>query len=196
MKTNHDSDKPMNATTARLITLCRAGDEAAIESLVSTHQRSVYRLALSILEDPQEAEEAAQDTLIAALAALDTYRGDSAFTTWLHTITVNVCYSRLRKRRTLERLKNTLQSIFRTSGERLPHPEQTLIQNESETAIWNAVHKLGDKHRLPILLRYYHDYSVTEISQILGINEGTVHSRLSIARERLRSILGEERLRT
>src|SRR3546814_12520019 len=60
-------------------------------------------LALSILDDPAEAEEAAQDALVAAINALDTYRGDSAFTTWLYAITLNVCRTRLRKHRSEER---------------------------------------------------------------------------------------------
>jgi RNA polymerase sigma-70 factor (ECF subfamily) len=175
--------------TARLINLCRAGDEGAVETLVSQYQKSTFRLALSILEDPCEAEEAAQDALLAALGALDSYRGDASFNTWLHTITVNVCRSRLRKRQAWERLKNTILTIFRTGGEALPPPEETAIQNEAQAALWRAIHTLDEKHRLPIILRYYHDYSIAEIAQILSVNEGTIHSRLSIARDRLHSLL-------
>jgi RNA polymerase sigma-70 factor (ECF subfamily) len=183
-------DNPME--TARLITLCRDGDESAVETLVSTFQKPTYRLALSILEDPSEAEEAAQDALLAALGALDSYRGEASFNTWLHTITVNVCRSRIRKRQTWERLKNTLQSFFHTGGEAPPHPEEVAIHNESDAALWRAVHGLNEKHRLPVILRYYHDCSIAEIAQILGVNEGTIHSRLSIARDRLRSLLEEK----
>jgi RNA polymerase sigma-70 factor (ECF subfamily) len=180
-------DTPME--TARLITLCREGDESAVETLVSKYQKPAYRLALSILEDPFEAEEAAQDALLSALGSLDSYRGDASFNTWLHAITVNTCRSRLRKRQTWDRLKNTIQDIFRTGGETPPPPEEAAIQDESEAALWRAVHKLDEKHRMPVILRYYHDCSIAEIAQILSVNEGTINSRLSIARDRLHSLL-------
>jgi RNA polymerase sigma-70 factor (ECF subfamily) len=184
-------DNPME--TARLITLCREGDESAVETLVSKYQKPTYRLALSILEDPSEAEEAAQDALLAALGSLDSYREEASFNTWLHAITVNICRSRLRKRQTWERLVSTIQAIFRTSGEIPPPPEEAAIQGESDAALWRSVHQLGDKHRLPVILRYYHDFSIAEIAQILNVNEGTIHSRLSIARLRLHALL-ERRL--
>ncbi len=175
--------------TALLIARCREGDESAVELLVSQHQKTTFRLALSILEDPSEAEEAAQDALMAALGALDSYRGEASFNTWLHAITVNVCRNRLRKRQTWCRLNNILQAIFNTAGERTPHPEEAVLQNESDRVLWKAVHSLGEKHRLPVILRYYHDCTVAEIAQILNVNEGTIHSRLSVARDRLRVML-------
>jgi RNA polymerase sigma-70 factor, ECF subfamily len=180
--------------TARMITLCREGDEGAVETLVSHYQKPTYRLALSILEDPFEAEEAAQDALLAALGALDSYRGDSSFNTWLHAITVNICRSRLRKRQTWDRLKNTILAIFRTGGDTPPPPEEMIIQDEADTALWQAVHKLDEKHRLPVILRYYHNFSIAEIAEMLKVNEGTIHSRLSIARDRLHSLLGGKTL--
>jgi RNA polymerase sigma-70 factor (ECF subfamily) len=183
----NNKDNPME--TARLITRCREGDESAVEILVSVYQKSTYRLALSILEDPSEAEEAAQDALLAALGALDSYRGEASLNTWLHAITINVCRSRLRKRQTWERLINSLRAIFRTSGETSLPPEDVAILNETDRALWQAVHALDEKHRLPVILRYYHDCSIAEIARILNVNEGTIHSRLSIARDRLRSML-------
>lgn len=180
--------------TTRLISLCRDGDESAVETLVITYQKPIYRLALSILEDPYEAEEAAQDALLTALGALDSFRGEASFNTWIHTITVNICLSRLRKRRTWDRLKTSLQSIFRSEGEQAPHPEEVALHNEADAALWQAIHSLDEKHRLPVILRYYHNYSITEIAQILDINEGTIHSRLSTARDRLHSMLVEKPL--
>lgn len=156
---------------------------------VRAHQQTVYRLALSILDDPAEAEEAAQDALVAAIKALDSYRGDSAFTTWLYAITLNVCRSRLRKHRSRDRLMDTLRSIFRVAGEAAPHPEEAAIRNEADAALVRAINSLDEKHRLPVVLRYYNDLSVAEIAQLLDISEGTVHSRLFTARERLRAML-------
>jgi RNA polymerase sigma-70 factor (ECF subfamily) len=161
-------------------------DAAAIEGLVATHRPKVYRLALSILDDPAEADEAAQDALLAALKALDSYRGEAAFSTWLYTITLNVCRARLRKRQTAERLFRTLKTFFWPAADKPRLPEENAILSETEADVWRAVNELDEKHRLPIILRYYHDFSTDEIARMLTINEGTVRSRLHTAREQLR----------
>ncbi|MBI3240972.1 MAG: RNA polymerase sigma factor [Chloroflexi bacterium] len=175
--------------TLQLLQDYQAGDALAVEMFVRAHQQAVYRLALSVLDDPAEADEASQDSLVAAINALDSYRGESAFTTWLYAITLNVCRARLRKRGSRERLIQALHAIFRLKGETAAHPEETAIKNEADAAVLQAVNRLDEKHRLPIVLRYYNDFSIAEIAQLLGINEGTVHSRLYTARERLRMML-------
>jgi len=171
--------------TAALVELCRTGDQIAIERLVRTHQSAVHRLALSVLDDPSEAEEATQDAFVAALKALESYRQEAAFTTWLYAITLNVCRGRLRQRRMRERVV-MVQKWFGVGSSASPSPEGAAITTERDSALWQAIQNLGEKHRLPIILRYYHDLSVTEIAQTLDINEGTVHSRLNTAREQLR----------
>jgi RNA polymerase sigma-70 factor, ECF subfamily len=178
--------------TAQLIERCRAGDALAIEALVRAHEQAVYRLALSILDDPAEADEAAQDSFVAALRALKSYRGESAFTTWLYAITLNVCRARLRQRRTWGRLMNSLRALLRRRGDAPADPEAVVIQHEADADLWNAVAVLDEKHRLPVILRYYQGLSTAEIAQVLGISEGTVHSRLFTARERLRAQLKEQ----
>ena len=156
---------------------------------VRAHQQSVYRLALSILDDPAEAEEAAQDALVAALNALDMYRGDSAFTTWLYAITLNTCRTRLRKHRSRDRLLDTLKALFHLNGDGVSHPEESAIRTEADEAVARAVNSLDEKHRLTVVLRYFNELSIAEIAQLLDISEGTVHSRLFTARERLRVML-------
>ncbi len=178
--------------TAQLIERCRAGDAPAIEALVRAHEQAVYRLALSLLDDPAEADEATQDSFVAALRALKTYRSQAAFTTWLYAITLNVCRARLRRRRTWGRLMNSLRALLRVGGDAPADPEAVVIQNEADTELWNAVTELDEKHRLPIILRYYQGFSTAETAQVLGISEGTVHSRLFTARERLRAHLKEQ----
>jgi RNA polymerase sigma-70 factor, ECF subfamily len=171
---------------------CRAGDPGAVEALVQTHRPAIYRLAVSILDDPAEADEAAQETFLAALRALSAYRGDAAFNTWLYRIAVNVCRGRLRQGRAWQRLKDALQAAQRWWGEAPPTPEAAAARRQTEAAVFRAVQALGEKHRLPVILRYYHGLSVAEIAEVLSVNEGTVHSRLSIARERLRGALRGE----
>jgi RNA polymerase sigma-70 factor (ECF subfamily) len=179
-----------------LIERCRSGDEEAIGLLVQDNQGAIFRLALSILDDPAEADEATQETFLAALRSLGSYRGAASLRTWLFAITINVCRSRLRRGRAWQRVKELfLGGAVSVSGrdEQAAHPEALAVQREAEDAVWQAVQALGEKHRLPVILRYYHDLRVAEIAGVLGISEGTVHSRLSTARDRLRVALSAAR---
>jgi RNA polymerase sigma-70 factor, ECF subfamily len=176
----------------RLIELCRVGDSSAIERFVQTYQRDVYRLALSILDDPGEADDATQESLLAALRGLDSFHGASSLKTWLFSITINICRTRLQKQKRSDRLRQILGGILRTQN--APSVEEHAIENQSDEALWRAIHSMDEKHRLPILLRYYHDLSVAEIASILQIPEGTVHSRLNTARRQLHEVLKEGRL--
>ena len=178
-----------NIQLATLLQRCQAGEMAAMQDLIRANQSAVFRLALSILDDPADAEEATQDTFLTALRALDRYRGDSTFTTWLYRITVNICRSRLRKRHARTRLLQALQSLSRLIGVGSTHPEDIAIQRENNAILWKAINTLDEKHRIPIILYYYHDLSVSEIAGVQGVREGTVLSRLYTARERLRAAL-------
>lgn len=174
---------------AKLISQCIAGDESAIEQFIRQHEAGVFRLALSVLDDVAEANEATQDTFIAALDALDGYQERASFRAWLYTIAMNLSRSRLRKRKTIQKLRQTLQNLLRIQAPKSPSPEEQVIQQQKDAQLWQAVEKLGEKHRLPVILRYFHDLSPAEVAQVLQINEGTVHSRLHTAREALRAAL-------
>ena len=176
----------------RLIELCRVGDSAAIENFVQTYQQDVYRLAISILDDAIEAEDATQDSLLAALRSLDSFRGASSLKTWLYSITVNICRTRLQRHKTYERLTKILGEILRVRS--TPSVEEKAVQSESDRTLWRAIHGMDERHRIPIVLRYYHDLSVAEIANILQIPEGTVHSRLNTGRRYLHDVLKEGRL--
>lgn len=173
----------------RLIELCRVGDLPAIERFVQTYQQDVYRLALSILDDPGEADDATQESLVAALRGLDSFRGGSSLKTWLFSITVNVCRTRLQWQKRSDRLRRILGGVLRVQS--IPSVEEAAIAHESDEALWRAIHNMDEKHRIPVVLRYYHDLSVAEIASVLQIPEGTVHSRLNTARRYLHAVLKE-----
>jgi RNA polymerase sigma factor (sigma-70 family) len=125
-------------------------------------------------------------------AKVDGWEADNhaaAFKTWLFSITVNVCRTRLHRQKRRGSLQQILQSLF---VQNQAHPENEAIQSETDSALWQAVHALDDKHRIIVILRYYHDLPVNEIAETLGVPVGTVHSRLNHARERLRTLLKEE----
>jgi len=175
--------------TAWLISECIAGNEAAIEMLVRQYETGVFRLALSIVGDQAEANEITQETFIAALRSLSSYREQQSFKAWLYTIALNQSRSHLRKRKTLERLRRTLNSLFRVETQKQVSPEESVLQNDKEAEVWKALNQLDEPFRIVVVLRYFHELSIAEISEILSVNEGTIHSRLHTARARLRSAL-------
>ncbi len=176
--------------STRLIQRCIAGDSTAIDEMVQTYQSSLYRIALLITDNPADADEVVQDAFIIACGASGGYRGESTLKTWLTAIVVNESRNRLRKRNR-QKLLNERILFFRRLFEQSNSPEKATIQQEKKDSVWQAIMALGEKHRIPIILRYYQDLPVAEIAKILEINVGTAHSRLNTARERLRSALGQ-----
>jgi RNA polymerase sigma-70 factor (ECF subfamily) len=88
-------------------------------------------------------------------------------------------------------MQQFLQNLFHLHNTD-EQPESRIIQNEIDSELWDAIRSLNDRHRIPLILRYYHDLPVADIAAILDIPTGTVHSRLNHAREKLNSLLKEE----
>jgi RNA polymerase sigma-70 factor, ECF subfamily len=161
-----------------------AEDEQTLEKWLREYYPYIHRLAASILDDAHEADDVAQETFIAAHRSLVGFRHDSDPKTWLTSIALNASRGRLRKRKIRQILNQTMQTLHITKNTPAS-PEQTVIQSESEQNVWKAVDELDEKHRLPIILRYVHELSVSDIARALHISQGTVHSRLHYARRQL-----------
>jgi len=199
--TPHIEDDPTNARSKGAPNRPLEGQSAGrvhhvreatdIESLVAGYSTYVRRLALSILGEPGEVDDAVQETFLAAYRNLERYRGEASPKTWLTSIAVNVCRGRLRKHKVKQSLQNALEALHILAPQEAT-PEQKAVQDEAGRRLWHAVDSLDEKHRLVVALRYVHDLSIAEIAASLNINEGTVHSRLHYARHRLRIFLGEE----
>jgi RNA polymerase sigma-70 factor (ECF subfamily) len=160
-----------------VIQRCQAGDERAFARLFDDYKNLVYRTAYLMLSDEQDAEDVLQEVFLAVYRSLDSYdRSKSAFTTWLHRITVNRCLNRRRKRRPL------LLDVSETAG-REPSPERLV---EADEAVRQALSRLSDKLRVVIVLRYYWGLPYAEISQVVGAPLGTVKSRLNAALRAMR----------
>lgn len=168
-----------------LIKKSRAGEPQAIEALVMQHQGAVYKLCNSILEDPDDAQDATQETFIAVVKSLKSFRGDSALRSWIFAIALNTCRGFLRKRVRHATIYANLNDASRNRAASKSNPERQVIQSEKSQALWDSIAELDEKHRLPIILRYYHELSTKEIAEILKIKLGTVHSRLDTARKRI-----------
>jgi RNA polymerase sigma-70 factor (ECF subfamily) len=136
-----------------------------------------------------DADDVAQETFIAAYHSLAGFRNESNSKTWLSAIAMNTSRGRLRKRKILHGLTNTMQA-FHLLKNPSSSPEQTAIQNELDQNIWKAVDGLDEKHRLPVILHYVHELNAAEIAKILHLSQGTVYSRLHYARKKLHDQLG------
>jgi RNA polymerase sigma-70 factor (ECF subfamily) len=160
-----------------------------IEDLMKEYYLYIFHLAFSILDDPDEAEDAAQETFIRAATHLCDYRGEAEIRTWLTAITVNVCRSELRKRKRRGLVEQSIKAIHSlVSGP--PDPEDQTAQNDLYRQLRQAIAGLDEKHRLPIILYYIQHLSVSQIAAIMETNEDTTHSRLFHARRKLAAKLG------
>jgi Tol biopolymer transport system component/DNA-directed RNA polymerase specialized sigma24 family protein len=175
-----------------LVRLAQAGEPSAIQAFIEQNHASVYRIALTILNDPGEAARAARESEAALIENLAGYPGPGAHTAWVYRITLQVCRRRLRWRG-LVGLVPGLRRRSDTSGgtqANLPRagngiPEGGLAPKPER--IWLAASgHLPDELRLPLILRYMHDLLPVEIAQVLGWSDAAAQARLRQARAQLR----------
>ncbi len=188
-----DAAQQYGVPTEDLIRRFQRGQPRAFEALYDRYKDTVYRTAFFVTRDSAEAEEAVQETFLDVLRALPHYRveGPAKFETWLYRVTVNRCRMRLRRKRLpsedWEEIEERLERI--PSPHPNHDPEDTLVRRERTAALWRAVDELPEGQRTVILLRYQQGLAYDEIAQVLGINEGTVKSRLFNAHVRLKERL-------
>lgn len=177
-----------------LVERCRSGDVTAFEPLVEKYRQRVYRLAYNVLRDAEEASDVAQEAFIRAYQALPSFRGQSAFYTWLFRITINVASDRARQRAARGRAFGTErveeEDWDRTLVDRGEAPDDSAARAEERRRIVRALESLPEHHRAIIMLSDLEGLSYREIAEVLGIPMGTVMSRLHNARRRLRAALG------
>ena len=174
-----------------LVRRCQQGDELAIEVMVQRYQNYVFRLCYLIMRNEQDAEDLTQDTFIRACRALPRFeiREGISFEAWLYRIAVNCCRSRMRRKWYQVVPWQRLGFGERIAAAPEDRPERVVLRGEQRDQVLAAISKLGEKHRLVIILRYYADLSNEEIASVLNIPSGTVRSRLHTARQRLRELL-------
>lgn len=163
-----------------------AGDTPAFEELVRRHERRIYNLSLRMVGREEDARDATQDAFLTALRKLSSFRGDAAFTTWLHRVTVNACYDLLRKR---GRAPITLEVP--------PEPVAPSIDPaEAASAgvdVRRALLRVREDFRTVLVMHDVQDLPYEEIAAVLEIPIGTVKSRLHRGRVALAEALGEPR---
>lgn len=186
-------------TDTDLVQRAKTGDLAAMEELVSRHERAVYSLARRIVGHDEDAQDVTQQTILDAIEHLGTFREEARFGTWLMRIATYAALKVIRKRRGLEMV--SLEAATEPQGDdgAIPHPEfiadwrqspeELASRNEARRLIEEALDQLDEKHRLVFLLRDVEGFSVRETAEALGLSEVNVKVRLLRARLQLRERL-------
>lgn len=173
-------------TDDQLIRRHLAGDRSAFGVLVERHQRRVYNLAYRMLGRPEDAADATQDAFVTAMRKLEGFRGASSFTTWMHRVTVNLCYDALRKRSREMPVEEKEQADVAGPGD---------LAEESATAIdvQRALLEVPEEFRAVLILHDVQGVPYEAIADAIGVPIGTVKSRLHRGRVALaRAVRGEQ----
>jgi RNA polymerase sigma-70 factor (ECF subfamily) len=179
-----------------LIARARQGDLPAFNVLVERYQTSVFNLCLRMLGAPAPAEDAAQEAFISAYRSLGRFRGGS-FRAWLFRIAANACYDELRRRKarpaTSLDWRNTEDERPIEPPDTAPSMEERAATAELHRALEDALAQLPHEQRLAIVLCDVQGFDYAEIAETMRVSLGTVKSRISRARSRLRTIILEQR---
>jgi RNA polymerase sigma-70 factor, ECF subfamily len=185
-----DVAKPVSYATAKDFELTQSaskGDMAAFEEIYQRHHRRVYSICLRMLQNAHEAEDLTQDVFIQLYRKIGSFRGDSAFTTWLHRMTVNQVLMHFRKRnvkfeKVTEEGETPDQIVAGTSN-----PDKMPIVDK--IALQNAIEQLPDGYKNVFVLHDVEGFEHEEVAKILGCSVGTSKSQLHKARLKLRKLL-------
>lgn len=189
----------MDLQDQALIDKINAGDFQAFEALVNRYEGKVYRLAMRMLRNQQDAEDALQEAFLQVYRGLKSFEGRSNFSTWLFRLATNVCLMKIRHRGTeptgmvpLEDFLPQHEQGNQPSLQEWPEkPEEILLTKESREKMMEALDQLPADYRAVFILRDIEGFSNVEAGEALGISVAAVKSRLHRARIALRGMLAE-----
>ena len=187
--------EPVAWTEAEAIRRAQAGESTAFEFLYQLHSRRVYALCLRMVGNPADAEDLMQEAFLQLFRKIGTFRGESAFSTWLHRMTVNVVLMRLRKKSLpTDSLEETLEPDAENTGPKrdVGAPDLRLSGAVDRVNLERSIEKLPPGYRTVFVLHDVQGYEHNEIAGIMGCSVGNSKSQLHKARTRLRELLQEE----
>ena len=181
---------------ARLVAAAQQGELASFNALVVRHERAVFNVCLRLLRDAPAAEDAAQDAFIKAWTSLGTFRGGPV-RPWLLRIATNRCYDILRARvrrpsSSLDAEAFEIEPEWTTQAAPAEHPELFAARTELSMHLERALASLPEDQRLAVILADVQGYGYEDVAVITGVALGTVKSRISRARGRLRQLLRDD----
>lgn len=176
----------------QLVAQAQNGDPEAFAQLVGRYQKMVYNLALGKTGSHHDAEEVTQTAFLKAWQSIRSFQGKAAFSSWLYRLTANAAIDLLRQRRGPALSLDDPGLPPLADGD--PGPEEVSLAAERRRLLWQAIDRLPEAQRTPLVLREMEGLSYREIARALDLEEGTVKSRLARARLLLRQLLAESGL--
>lgn len=178
---------------AEFINQLKKGSEKAFNQLITENQNKVYKLALSLVKNPTDAEDIAQETFVRVYTSINSFKGNSSLSTWLHKITYNLALDFIKKNSKKAKVTKTLDDpedaeLLSLSGE-TDIPERVFENSQLKELIYSSLNKLPEEQRVLIELKDIHGFSYEEILEITGLKEGTMKSRLIRGRASLKKML-------
>ena len=178
----------MTATDdAGLVAQCLAGDSSAFDVLVERHRRQVYQVCYRFVGNHEDASDLAQDAFLRAYRALHTFKGNSAFGTWLYRVAINVCLNRV----SAKQLATEPLELREHQDVRREMPDRELVRQEQAATVRAAIARLPKKQRATMILRMYHELPHEQIAAILGSSVGAVKANFFHALANLKKLLKE-----
>jgi RNA polymerase sigma factor (sigma-70 family) len=180
----------MSITDLHLITQCANDDKNALEELFHRYERPVFGLLYRMLSNREDAEEALSEVFVKIWRHARAFNGKASFSTWMYTIAANTARDYLRKRMRKKEvsIEDTEHSYLEICGDSSDDPLNTVISNESKSAITDAITFLPEEDKLIITLYHIRELDYSEISKITGITPNKLKIKLFRARQRLRKI--------
>jgi len=169
---------------AELLQLHVDGDPDAFGELFLRHRDRLWAVALRTLADPEDAADALQDAMISAFRRADSFRGESAVTTWLHRIVVNACLDRMRRRSARPEISGSDERLLDLVGSADARPDHA-AGSEMSMDVMAALRQLPHDQQVAIVLVDMLEYPVADAAHMLGVAQGTVKSRCARGRARL-----------
>jgi RNA polymerase sigma-70 factor, ECF subfamily len=187
----------VNYVETRLAKLARNGDRRAFIDLVDLYKDKIYHLAYRMLHNVQESEDIVQETFLRVYTNLHRYDEAQKFSTWIYRIGTNLCIDRLRKRKPSYSLDAEVTDSEGTDWYSMLSspdltPEGELLLSETQQQVRDAIDSLPEKYKSAVILRYLHDMSLQEISEVLDMPVTTVKTRVHRGREYLRQKLEKD----
>jgi RNA polymerase sigma-70 factor (ECF subfamily) len=181
---------PENLADDALLAAARAGNAAALETLLVRYQPRVYRFGVKMCGNAEDAGDVVQDTLLAMARSVREFRGDSSVATWLYTIARRFCVRNRRRGKFAPAREDSLDALGPHDSQRLadpaPSPEQQAAGREIEDVLTQAIRCLEPAQREVLLLRDVEGLTAPEVARVLGISVQAVKSRLHRARRAVR----------
>lgn len=184
-------------TEQELVERAKKGDETTFEVLVTDNEKRIYNLCRRLTGNPEDAAELTQEAFLNAWRGLSRFQGESSFSTWLYRLASNACIDFLRKEKRRQNLSMTVSLDDEEEARQveLPDeryaPERELERTEVRQAVVAGLERLTPEHRQVLVMREINGLSYAEIGAVLGLEEGTVKSRIARARNALRKVLTE-----